>query len=257
MPHVPLFVSDKFEGKSENGLYGDVIMEIDWSVGEVLKALKEQGIEDNTLVIFTSDNGPWLSYGPHAGSSLPLREGKGTALEGGVRTPCIMQWPGRIPAGVVQPTPAMTIDLFPTIARLINADLPEKIIDGKDIWPLMAGAPNAKSPHEAYYFYYKRNELHGVLYQDRWKMYLPHEYRSLEGRQGNGDGTPIAYNNRMQMGMELYDLENDISERHNVADAHPDVVAQIQKLADTMRQKLGDSLTGVEGSEVREPGRVK
>ncbi len=255
MPHVPLYVSDKFRGKSENGLYGDVIMEIDWSVGQILETLKTNGLAENTLVIFTSDNGPWLSYGTHAGSALPLREGKGTTLEGGVRVPCIMRWPGHIPAGTVQDTPAMTIDILPTIAELIGAELPEKEIDGKNIWPLITNETGAENPHQAYFFYYKNNELHGVL-TDQWKLYFPHEYRSLEGRTGRSDGMPIDYNNHIKMGLELYDLKNDLSETTNVADEHPEVVEKMQQMADAFRQKLGDKLTGAEGTEVREPGRV-
>ena len=152
MPHVPLFVSDKFEGKSELGLYGDVIMEIDWSVGEVLRALERHGLAENTLVIFTSDNGPWLSYGEHAGSAGPLREGKSTAWEGGTRVPCLMRWPDRIPAGAVNNHFLMTIDLLPTIAGRIGAPLPELPIDGRDVWPLIAAEAGARTPHEAYPF---------------------------------------------------------------------------------------------------------
>ena len=129
MPHVPLFVSERFKGKSEAGLYGDVVMELDWSVGQVLQTLQQLGIDDNTLVIFTSDNGPWLSYGNHAGTAGLLREGKGTTWEGGVRVPFIARWPGRIPAGKTQPEPAMTIDLLPTIAQLTGAKLP---VPGKE-----------------------------------------------------------------------------------------------------------------------------
>src|SRR5262249_37216972 len=123
MPHVPLHVSEKFRGKSERGLFGDVLEEVDWSVGQVLAALQRHGIDDRTLVIFTCDNGPWLTYGNHAGSAGPLREGKGTTFDGGVRVPCIARWPGRIPAGSTCREPAMTIDLFPTIAKLIGAPL--------------------------------------------------------------------------------------------------------------------------------------
>lgn len=255
MPHVPLYVSDKFRGKSENGLYGDVIMEIDWSVGQILETLKAQGLDENTLVIYTSDNGPWLSYGNHAGSALPLREGKGTALEGGVREPCIMRWPGHIPAGVVQDKPAMTIDILPTVANLIEAPLPERKIDGMNIWPLIAHEEGAENPHEAYYYYYKRNELHGMR-MGKWKLYFPHEYRSMEGRPGGKDGMPEPYNNHVKMGLELYDLENDISETTNVADEYPEVVTEMQQMADAFRKKLGDSLHDIEGSEVREPGKV-
>src|ERR1051325_5560012 len=155
MPHVPLHVSDKFKGKSKQGLYGDVIMEIDWSAGEVMKALKKHKVEDTTWVIFTSDNGPWLSYGNHAGSAGPLREGKGTCWEGGTREPCIMRWPGKIPKGATNDRMLMTIDLFPTIAKLVGAELPKHRIDGLDVWPLLAGEKGAKNPHDAYFSYYR------------------------------------------------------------------------------------------------------
>src|SRR5690606_26546144 len=125
--------------KSQQGRYGDVIMEIDWSVGEVLKALDENGLAENTLVVFTTDNGPWLSYGNHAGSAGPLREGKGTCWEGGTRVPCIMRFPGKIPAGTTNDRMVMTIDLLPTIAGLVGAELPGRKIDGRDVWPILAG----------------------------------------------------------------------------------------------------------------------
>ena len=130
-----------------NPIAESVIAEIDHSVGRILATLERLGVADNTLVIFTSDNGPWLNFGDHAGSALPLREGKGTTFEGGVRVPCIARWPGRIPAGSVCREPAMTIDVFPTVARLIGAELPAHPIDGRDIWPLLAGQPGARSPH--------------------------------------------------------------------------------------------------------------
>ena len=133
MPHVPLHVSDKFRGKTARGLYGDVIEEIDWSVGQVMEALDRTGVAGNTWIIFTSDNGPWLSYGDHAGSASPLREGKGTCWEGGTREPCIMRWPGKIPAGTESKQMLMSLDLFPTIAKLIGAELPKHAIDGLDV----------------------------------------------------------------------------------------------------------------------------
>src|SRR5690606_28629923 len=173
MPHVPLAVSDKFKGRSERGLYGDVIMELDWSVGRVLETLKQYGLDERTLVIFASDNGPWLSYGGHSGEATPLREGKGTSWEGGIRVPCIMRWPGQLPAGGVQAEPAMTIDVLPTLAWLTGAELPGRHIDGLDIWQLMQGGERAKSPHEACYIYYNRNELQAVI-MGEWKLYLPH-----------------------------------------------------------------------------------
>src|SRR6266850_624350 len=149
MPHVPLHVSDKFRGKTARGLYGDVIEEIDWSVGQVMDALDRTGVAGNTWVIFTSDNGPWLSYGDHAGSAYPLREGKGTCWEGGTREPCIMRWPGKIPAGTESKEMFMSLDLFPTIAKLISAELPRHPIDGLNVWPIISGQRRAKNPHTA------------------------------------------------------------------------------------------------------------
>tara|TARA_R110002012_G_scaffold279451_7_gene467649 strand:+ start:57826 stop:59280 length:1455 start_codon:yes stop_codon:yes gene_type:complete len=253
-PHVPLFVSDKFKGKSERGLYGDVIMEIDWSVGQILAALKENGLDDNTLVIFTSDNGPWLSYGGHAGSAYPLREGKGTSWEGGIREPAIMRFPGKIPAGSVINTPMMTIDLLPTIAKLAGGTMPEKTIDGKDVWPILTGQTK-DSPHEAYFIYYRVNELQAVR-SGKWKLYLPHTYRTLNGHEGTNDGLPIDYEQAEVTKPELYDLDADMEETADVAAANPEVVDRLLKLADGMRAKLGDSIRGVEGTENREPGRV-
>jgi len=256
MPHVPLYVSDKFKGKSAGGLYGDVIEEIDWSTGEILKTLKENGLDDNTLVIFTSDNGPWLSYGGHSGVALPLREGKGTSLEGGVRVPCVMRWPANIPAGQTIANPAMTIDILPTIAKFTGAKLPTKKIDGQDMSYLMEGKTSAAPHHDAYYFYYKQNELHGILSGDgRWKLYLPHQYRSLNGRVDTNDGLPIDYEQNL-IGEELYDLENDISETTDVAAQHPEIVAQLLVHAELARQELGDKLTGRTGAGVRPIGLV-
>jgi arylsulfatase A len=256
MPHVPLHVSSKFKGMSQQGLYGDVIMEIDWSVGEVLKTLKKCGIDRNTLVIFTSDNGPWLSYGNHAGSAGPLREGKGTCWEGGTREPCIMRWPGKIPAGTVSDDMLMTIDLFPTIAKLVGADLPKHKIDGLDVWRLISGKRGAKNPHDGYYGYYEVNQLQSVTSGNgRWKLQLPHTYRTLGGRPGGRDGIPAKYEQRKLEKPELYDLKADISEVVDVADKHPDVVQHLLALAERARDDLGDSLTNRKGTGAREPGR--
>ena len=253
-PHVPLFVSEKFKGKSKRGLYGDVIMEIDWSVGQILSALKENEIDENTLVIFTSDNGPWLSYGEHSGSALPLREGKGTAWEGGKRVPCIIRYPGKIPANQVVATPVMTIDLLPTIAALIGSQFPEKKIDGKNVWPVITGE-SLKSPHEAYFYYYKSNELHAVRYGD-WKLYFPHSYRSLNGREGGKNGFPVNYEQNTLTEMALYNLKKDIGETTNVATENPEIIEKIQQLADQMRRELGDRLHNIEGTGVREAGSI-
>ncbi|PYI80442.1 MAG: arylsulfatase, partial [Verrucomicrobia bacterium] len=254
MPHVPLHVSGKFKGKSKQGLYGDVIEEIDWSVGQILAALKKYGLKRNTLVIFISDNGPWLSYGNHAGSAGPLREGKGTCWEGGVRVPCIMRWPGKIPARSVCREPAMTIDIFPTIARLIDAQLPAHKIDGKDIWPVLSGERNAKSPQQAYFFYYNVGELQAVR-SGRWKLILPHTYRTLAGRPGGTGGKPTKYE-QVKIDVALYDLEKDIGETTNVAGQHPEVVKRLEVLVEQCRDDLGDALTKRTGKNVREPGSI-
>jgi arylsulfatase A-like enzyme len=253
MPHVPLAVSEKFRGKSPGGLYGDVIREIDWSVGQILAALKEHGLDGRTLVIFTSDNGPWLSYGNHGGSAGPLREGKGTTWEGGVRMPFVARWPGRIPAGSVCREPVMTIDLLPTFAGLAGAELPKNPIDGKDVWPLLAGTPGAKGPQEAYYFYWDR-ELQAVR-SGPWKLHFAHKYRTLAGQPGGRDGKPANYQ-QTETPLALYDLAADPGETKDVAAEHPDIVGRLKKLADREREELGDSATGVKGKGVREPGRV-
>ncbi|MEO5802768.1 MAG: sulfatase [Verrucomicrobiota bacterium] len=257
MPHVPLHVSRKFKGKSKQGLYGDVIMEIDWSVGEVLKALNKNGLEENTLVIFTSDNGPWLSYGNHAGSAGPLREGKGTVWEGGTREPCIMRWPDKIPKGSVNNSMLMTIDLLPTIAKLTGAELPKHKIDGLDVWPLMAGEKGAKNPHDAYFFWYDHNALQSVTSGDgHWKLILPHTSRTLGGKPGGKDGIPAKYTENKITQPELYDLSQDIGENKNVISQFPDVVKNLSALAEQAREDLGDSLKNQKGAGAREPGKL-
>src|SRR5438874_8046416 len=188
-------------------------MELDWSVGHVLAALKKHKLEGKTLVMFSSDNVPWLPYGEHAGSAGHLREGKGSTWEGGVRVPFIARWPGGIPAGTVQRTPAMTIDLLPTLAGLAGAKLPTHPIDGKDVWPLLSGQKGAKSPHEAYYFYWDR-ELQAVR-SGKWKLHLPHTYRSLEGKRGGKGGKPVPAKER-KTPLALYDLEKDPGEKDNL-----------------------------------------
>jgi arylsulfatase A-like enzyme len=250
MPHVPLYVSDKFKGKSKQGLYGDVIMEIDWSVGEITAALKRNGLDKNTLVIFGSDNGPWLSYGNHAGSAGPLREGKGTAWEGGIRTPWLMRWPGNIPAGTVCDTFLMTIDILPTIAKLTDCPLPKQKVDGLNVWPLLAGEKGAKNPHDGYWLYYASNELQAVT-DGRWKLQFPHTYRTLAGQPGGRDGIPAKYELKKIATAELYDLKNDIGEATDLAAKHPDIVKRLESLAEAARAELGDTLTKRKGSGVR------
>lgn len=250
MPHVPLFVSDRYAGKTGLGLFGDVIAEIDWSVGQILETLQRLQLDEQTLVIFTSDNGPWLSYGNHAGSALPLREGKGTAWEGGVREPTVMRWPGKIPAGTECQEPCMSIDLLPTLAKLIGAARPERKIDGLDIGPLIFGDKDAKSPHEALLFYWGA-ELHAIRSGD-WKLHFPHSYRTVV--TPGKDGQPGPYR-QAQTGLSLYNLREDIGETNDVQAAHPEVVTRLKGLADAARADLGDPLTQTNGTGLRPAGR--
>ena len=244
MPHVPLHVSDKFKGKSRQGLYGDVIMEIDWSVGQILATLKRLGLDNNTLVVFSSDNGPWLSYGDHAGSAEPLREGKGTTFDGGQREPTLMRWPGRIPAGSVCGEVGAMFDLLPTMATLAGGRVPtDRVIDGKDIWPLMSAQPGATSPHEAFFFLRGWNVE--AVRSGRWKLHLPHKYRSLV-EAGSG-GEPGPYEQR-SIGKELFDLQEDIGEADDVSGAHPEIVKRLSEMAAVFERDLKQSR--------RPPGKV-
>jgi arylsulfatase A-like enzyme len=251
MPHVPLAVSDRYIGTSHRGLYGDVIQELDWSVGRVLAALKDNGLDDRTLVMYTSDNGPWLSYGDHGGSAGPLREGKQTSWEGGVREPFLARWPGHIAPGTVCREPAMTIDILPTVVALTGAKLPELPIDGKNIWPLLSGQPGAMSPQEAYFFYWQR-ELQAVR-SGRWKLHFAHVYKTLDGAAGHG-GKPSKYK-ETRTELALFDLQDDPGEKTNVADKRPDVVKRLEQLAEKERAELGDSATKQKGSGERSPSK--
>jgi len=203
MPHVPLGVSKKFAGKSAGGLYGDVIECLDWSTGRILDTLREVGLDSNTIAIYTSDNGP----SPRAtGSALPLRGRKHTTFEGGMRVPCVMWAPGRIPAGRVCGEVATSMDFYPTFAKLAGAALPaNEVIDGMDIYPLMAGQSGAKSPHEAFFFHNGRGRLKAVR-AGKWKLHLEKD--------------PV-----------LNDLHADIGEETNVADEHPEIVKRLASLA--------------------------
>lgn len=271
MPHVPIFASENFVGRSEGDLYGDVIEELDWSVGEIMSALKRMGVEDRTLVVFATDNGPFLSYGNRAGSAGPLREGKLTTFEGGVRVPCIMRWPGQVPAGRTCDEIASTIDLLPTIASLTGGKQPEKQIDGLDIWPLIAG--EGPSQRDTFY-YYAGDELQAIR-RGPWKLHLPHEYLTPAQPPGK-DGKPANFANLKPESMQqsglrgiasrhgylvrkielsLFNLTDDIGETRNVADDHPQIVAQLQDLAERARTELGDSLTKRQGAGVRPCGK--
>lgn len=234
-PHVPLFVSEKYKGATERGLFGDVLSEIDWQMGQIVAALKRNGIDEQTCIVFTSDNGPWLLYGDHAGSAGPLREGKGTNFEGGFRVACLMRWPGRIPAGKVCREVVGSIDILPTFARLADAPLPENKIDGADISDLMFGKPDAKSPHEVFYHYDGRNRLM-ALRSGRWKLMFEQTYNSPIPGSGGLPGK----GQRKSIELSLFDLETDVGETTNVAEKHPDVVRRLRAYAEEMRKDLGD-----------------
>lgn len=274
MPHVPIAASEPFRGKSRRGLYGDVVQELDWSVGAILAALRGQGLEEKTLVIYATDNGPFLSYGEHAGSAVPLREGKLTTFEGGVRVPCIARWPGRIPGGRVCDELATTMDLYATLAALIGAQLPDARRDGIDLTPLLLGEAGARG--REVFWYYSGDELHAVR-QGEWKLHLPHEYLTVAGEPGRG-GKPSNYGKlapepielsgirgiasrhgyRVEsIGLSLYNLKDDPGETTNLADRHPEIVRRLRVVADEARADLGDALVKQPGRGVRPSGDVR
>lgn len=253
MPHVPLYVSDRFKGKSKRGLYGDVMMELDWSTGEIMNTLKANGLAENTMVLFFSDNGPWIAYGNHGGSTGGLKEGKETSFEGGIRSPLLIRYPKKIPAGKVIDTPINGIDLLPTFAQLANAKLPVEKIDGRNILPQLTGE-NQKMATDAYFFYMNKNQLEAVMTQ-RWKLVLPHPFNSLNGKAGGQDGGLAAYE-KIHTKLALYDLIQDEKELTNVAAAHPDIVQTLQLKADSIRLILGDKVTGARGTELRPLGSI-
>lgn len=252
-PHVPLFVSDARAGKTERGLFGDVIEEIDWAVGRILQTLEETGLAKNTIVMFSSDNGPWLSYGNHAGSAGPLREGKGTCYEGGIRVPFLARYPGKFPAGKVCPEPAMTIDILPTLAKYTGAAAPKKKLDGLPLDQLLESPETAKSPHDSLVFYYGAGELQAIR-SGTWKLQFPHTARSMIGQAPGKDGTPGKYK-ALPVGLELYDLATDIGETKNLATEQPEKVKELQAKADAYRTQFGDTLTKTTSTEVRPAAR--
>lgn len=216
MPHIPLFASENFKGKSERGPYGDTIEEIDWSVGEIMKALRKNNLDENTLVVYTSDNGPWKLKDGRGGSANPLRGYKFQTYEGGMRVPCIMHWKGKIPPGSSCDEIAATIDLLPTIAGLSGVELPnDRTIDGKNIWPLISGKEGAKTPHEIYFFY-KGKSLESAR-QGKWKL----------RRSG-----------KKSQSIELYDLASDISESNNLAQENEALINEIIQKMNSFDEKL-------------------
>lgn len=229
MPHRPIYVSDEFKGKSGKGLYADCIMEIDWSVGEIRRALEESGQAEDTLVVFTSDNGPWLRFGDRGGSSGGLRQGKLTTFEGGIRVPTIAQWPGVIPPGLHIREPAITLDLMPTMLKYAGVDLPPAGVDGKDISALLEGEPGAKTPHEIIPFYYQENELQAVR-SGKWKLVYPHHpIVPVPGQPGGGGRAgPQHY---VVQELALFDMHEDPGETNDLSAEYPEVVEKIDALA--------------------------
>ena len=271
MPHVPIFASEKFKGKSRRGLYGDVVQELDWSVGEILAALKNNNVDKETLVLFISDNGPFLSYGTHAGSNGPFREGKLTAFEGGVRVPCLARWPGKVPAGRVSNELITGLDLLPTVTKLVGAELPLKKIDGVDLSPLLLGAKGATGRKS--FAYFSGAELHAVR-AGKWKLHFAHDYLTVNGPPGTG-GRPANFEKMepksitesgirgiasrhgykvAKLAESLFDLDADPGEKTDVSADRPDIVTRLKALGDDYRRDLGDPLTNTQGTGRRAVG---
>jgi arylsulfatase len=272
MPHVPIFAAEPFKGRSRRGPYGDVVEELDWSIGQILATLDRLKLADRTLVVFFSDNGPWLSYGDHAGSAGPLREGKLTAFEGGVRVPCIVRWTGKVPRSRTSDEPLMAIDWLPTLTEIVGGKSPERKIDGRSMKPLLLGETGAKSPHDVLFFY-AGDQLHAVRSGD-WKLHFPHPYLTTAGEPGRGGkpsnwgkATPFSikdssmeaiasrHGQRVErLELSLFNLRADPGENKNVAAQHRDVVARLTRAAEPIRAELGDALTDVKGAGLRAPG---
>ncbi|HDS08278.1 MAG TPA: arylsulfatase [Bacteroides sp.] len=234
MPHVPLFCSNDFEGKSRKGLYWDVILEIDWSIGQINKALKECGIDRSTFFILTSDNGPWISYGNHAGFT-PFREAKGTTFDGGVRSACIVKYPPQIDAGTTSDRTFCSIDLLPTLCHLANVPLPANEIDGMNVWELVHGLEAAENPHP-YYAFSNNRSFEGILSGNgRWKLHLPHPYRTL--MEAGRDGIPGTYVQE-SIDTALFDMANDPLETTNVLVQHPEVARELIQMAEAHRSRF-------------------
>lgn len=233
MPHVPLYVSPEFEGKSGRGLYGDVVQELDWSTGQVVEKLNELGLLDNTLIIFSSDNGPWLAMGSHGGSAGALRDGKGSTFEGGQRVPTVAHWPSQIPPGRIENSVTSLLDLLPTFSSLAGVPLPDdRAIDGRDISTLLRG--DGESPDQQFYYVSSMSPSIVAYRTGDWKLKLPRAGypRFLEF---------ILKLDRYAHGLMLFNLGDDPQEQRNLADEHPQRVEQMQQaIADLQKEISGE-----------------
>ena len=218
MPHVPLHASEQFRGRSSAGLYGDAVEEIDWSTGQLLAALQRLSLDENTLVVFTSDNGPAVKLKQRGGSAGPFRGGKGTTWEGGIRVPMVARWPGAIPTGTVRHGIASLMDIFPTFVKLGGGELPkDRTFDGSDIFPMLTG--DGTSPHEEIYDYFGAHVC-AVRWRN-WKLHLRAIIQATMSRRSEKLKSP-----------ELYDLDADPSESKNVAASQPEVVARLSAMVE-------------------------
>lgn len=254
MTHVPIAASKKFRGTSEQGLFGDVMHEIDDSMRQILEALKANGLSDNSIVIFTSDNGPWLNFGNHNGSSGGFREGKGASWEGGQRVPCIVYWPSKIKEGRINNNLISSMDIFATIAEITNYSEHPNQIDGISFLSQI-NDPKAEASRKSMYYYYNQNDLEAVRFEN-WKLVFPHKSRSYEGVLPGNDGFGGKYNELEVKTMELYDLRRDPGERYNVIEQNPEIMEKLLEIADEARKDLGDNLTKSEGQNRRPLGRI-
>jgi arylsulfatase A-like enzyme len=230
--HLPHYPPERFVRESDNGVYGAAVACIDWAADVLFHELKALGLDDDTLVIFTSDNGSRVR--DEGGSNGQLRGTKGTTWEGGQRVACIARWPGKVPAGKVCEELTLSMDLCPTLAAVGGSEMPsDRIIDGKDIRPLLFGEEGAASEHDAF-FYYKRMSIEAVR-SGKWKLHIRKDDEELQ---------------------KLYDLESDVGETRNVYDQHPEVVQSLNEKIEACRKDLGDEAAGVEGENIRPAGRV-
>jgi arylsulfatase A len=255
MPHTPLAVGENFLGTSKRGLYGDVVSELDWSVGEILSSIQECGLDDDTLVIFTSDNGPWLIFGDHGGSATPFRGGKKQTLEGGVRVPFIARWPGRITAGATSDSLIAVMDLLPTIVGLCDAPIPTRKIDGIDFKSILLGEMESNEVRKSYLYYY-RDRLQAVRCGD-WKLQLAASDEQAPNPAAIGQGGVRGEVMSIERPLALFNLKEDSAELNDLSLEYPEQVVRLQEIAEQARLELGDSVTGVEGREIRKVGQAE